>query len=500
MQLQNLSREQKKQLVVLLEEKERRAQKFRYKKMFEMLYPWQSTEFIGATAHYSAVCLCAANRIGKTFTGTYVDAIHLMGDYPEDWTGYKFTKAPLVWCLGYSGEKTRDLLQSEIFGRYSENSFTGGLIPPELIVDWKSMSGTPGAMREVRVKHKSGGVAVCQFWSYSQGQHALMGDSVDWYHIDEEPKDQAIYPQVLTRTATGGNIVDGKPEGGRGILTFTPENGRTELVIKFMDDPGKGQVFIQKGWNDAPHLSEDVKEKLLESFPPHQRDMRTKGIPMLGHGRIYDMSEEFITCGSFDIPDHWFVINGMDFGWDHPQAHIQLAFDMDDEIFYVTHAVKMRETTPDNAWGAVKKWANNVPTAWPHDGLNSEKSSGEAQKTAYINAGFKMLPQQATWPPIPNGTGAVKTGGNGVEAGLFEIRNLMQSGKFKVFAGLRDLFDEFNQYHRDDKGKIVKTRDDILDAVRYAYMMKRYAKRYGDIIKPVKKVRPKPIKTVSHWG
>jgi len=58
----------------------------------------------------------------------------------------------------------------------------------------------------------------------------------------------------------------------------------------------------------------------------------------------------------------------------------------------------------------------------------------------------------------------------------------MRKGKFKVFSGLRDVFDEILQYHRDDKGKIVKVRDDLLDAIRYAYMMKREAIPYGDIM------------------
>ena len=57
----------------------------------------------------------------------------------------------------------------------------------------------------------------------------------------------------------------------------------------------------------------------------------------------------------------------------------------------------------------------------------------------------------------------------------------MLSGRFKVFAGLRDLFDEFLQYHRKPDGQISKVRDDILDAVRYAYMMRRHAIAYGDI-------------------
>lgn len=467
MLLSEMSQQDKIQLITLLEERERRAKKFRYKKVFEILYGWQR-EFISKTAEYSEVCLCAANRIGKTFTGTYIDAIHAMGEYPDDWDGHKFDHAPLIWCLGYSGEKTRDLLQKEIFGNKTDDGFEGGLIPPELIIGWESMTGTPGAMRTVRVKHKSGGTSTVQFWSYSQGQHALMGDSVDWFHIDEEPKDQAIHPQVLTRTATGD-----RGRGGRGILTFTPENGRTDLVIKFMDDPGKGQVFMQKGWDDAPHLSESVKEKLLSSFPSHQRDMRTKGVPMLGHGRIYDLSEEFITCDPFDIPDHWLVIGGMDFGYDHPQAQIKMVIDNDSDVIYITNTWKREKVSANDAWGACKAWQKDVPIAWPHDGLMHEKGRDDAkqQKDHYRDAGFNMLGSRATW----DGTS------NSVEQGIYEIRERMQSGTIKVFRGCRDFFDEFNQYHRDDKGKIVKVRDDILDSVRYAYMMRRYAKPFGDI-------------------
>jgi len=461
-----MARADKVNLLAMLSEKVRRSEVYRYKKMYNTLYGWQK-EFITLTKEFGAVCLCAANRIGKTYTGTYIDSIHLMGDYPEEWKGHKFDKPILAWLLGYSGEKTRDLLQQELFGRISQGKLTGGLIPPELIVDYKSMSGTSGALREVRVKHSSGGISTCQFWSYSQGQHALMGDSVDWYHVDEEPRDQSIYPQILTRTATGD-----QGKGGRGILTFTPENGRTELVIKFMDEPGKSQYFMQKGWDDAPHLSEDIKESLLDSFPVHQRDMRTKGTPMLGHGRIYDLSESFITCDSFEIPKHFYVINGVDFGWDHPQSHVQLVWDRDQGIFYVTRALKMRQTSPAEAWGSVKQWAKGIPTSWPLDGLQTEKGSGKQQKEYYEEAGFEMLYERATW----------EDGSNGVEAGLYEIRDLMRKGKFKIFSGLRDVFDEILQYHRDDKGKIVKVRDDLLDAIRYAYMMKRESIPYGDIM------------------
>lgn len=460
-----LSRSEQEQLYALLVEQQRRDHVNRYRKFFTRLYDWQK-EFIESTRDFSQVALIAANRIGKTWTGTYMDACHAMGEYPDDWPGHKFDHAPLIWCLGYSGEKTRDLLQAAIVGRKDGDQFIGGLIPMEKIAGYESMSGTPNALRTCFVRHSSGELSRIQFWSYSQGQHALMGDGVDWFHIDEEPEDQEIYPQVLARTATGD-----KGRGGRGILTLTPENGRTELVIGFMDNPGPGQKYMQKGWDDAPHLTDKTKAELLAAFPSHQRDMRTKGVPMLGHGRIYDMAEEDITCPSFEIPSHWFVIDGMDFGWDHPQAQVQLVEDRDNGMFYVTRAWKQRLAKPSDAWSSTKSWSENAPTAWPADGLMHEKGSAKQQKSYYEEEGFNMLPEHAQWPD----------GGNGVEAGLNEIRNHMLNGKFKVFAGLRAFFDEFLQYHRDANGNIAKVHDDVLDAVRYAYMMRRYAINYGDL-------------------
>lgn len=433
---------------------------------YHTFYDWQ-LDFATATASHYESCLCAANQIGKTYTGTTLDAMHLLGDYPEDYNGHRFDFPPMCWGLGYSMEKTRDLLQTALFGAYRNGGFEGGLVPADKIVSHESAQGTANAMRTVRVQHKHG-IATMQFWSYSQGQHAIMGDVVDWVHVDEEPKDQSIRPQVLTRTANGD-----RGKGGRVIYTFTPENGRTELVIKFMDEPTPDQFFMMKGWDDAPHMTPEKRERMAALYPEHQRDMRTKGIPMLGHGRIYDLSDEFVTCDPVDIPDHWFVINGMDFGWDHPQAHIQLVEDRDNEMIYATHAWKSPKVSANDAWGAVKAWNEGIPVAWPHDGLQNEKGRDDAvqQKVHYENAGFQMLAAHATWPE----------GGNSVESGLYAINDLMRKGKFKIFRGLAPLMDEFRQYHRDDKGRIVKSRDDLLDAMRYAFMMRRHAVRVGDV-------------------
>ena len=52
----------------------------------------------------------------------------------------------------------------------------------------------------------------------------------------------------------------------------------------------------------------------------------------------------------------------------------------------------------------------------------------------------------------------------------------MQTGRWKVFSTCQAWMEEFRLYHRSD-GKIVKERDDVISASRYALMMKRYAEQ-----------------------
>ncbi|ENX6536315.1 terminase, partial [Shigella flexneri] len=146
-----------------------------------------------------------------------------------------------------------------------------------------------------------------------------------------------------------------------------------------------------------------------------------------------------------------------------------------------------KEKTAVQAWGAVKSWAHKVPTAWPHDGNQHEKGGGEQLKGQYADAGFMMLQEHATWPD----------GGNAVEPGITELRDMMLDGRFKVFNTCEPFFEEFRLYHRDENGKIVKLNDDVLSAVRYAYMMRRFAKMMRDIKKPKEKKIPAPIRPIA---
>ena len=153
---------------------------------------------------------------------------------------------------------------------------------------------------------------------------------------------------------------------------------------------------------------------------------------------------------------------------DHPAAAARLVWDKEADCIYLTHTHRAREQTPVLFAPAIKAWGEWIPIAWPHDGLQHDKGSGEQLAEQYRATGLNMLEERATF----------EDGGNGVEAGVLDMLERMQTGRFKVFRHLTDFFEEFRLYHRKD-GKIVKEMDDLICAARYAVMMKRFA-----IIKP----------------
>lgn len=221
---------------------------------------------------------------------------------------------------------------------------------------------------------------------------------------------------------------------------------------------------IQATWDDVPHLTAEQKAKMWADTPLHMRDARAKGIPVLGSGRVFPIEESSITCAPFQVPHYMPQIVGIDFGWDHPFGAARLAWDRDNDIVYVTAVYRQREATPVIHAAAIKGWGDWLPVAWPHDGLQHDKGSGKTLASQYREQGLDMLPGHAQW----------EDGGYGFEAGISDMLQRMQTGKWKVFSTCGEWFEEFRLFHRE-KGLVVKERDDTLSASRVALMALRFA-------------------------
>jgi len=224
------------------------------------------------------------------------------------------------------------------------------------------------------------------------------------------------------------------------------------------------RAVVRMTLDDAEHYTPEQRAAVAAAYPEHEREARVKGWPAMGSGRVFPVSEAQVVCAPFAVPRHWPQIVGVDFGWDHPFAAVNLAWDRDADCAYVVREYAVREETPVVHAAAVRAWGDWIPCAWPHDGLQHDKGSGEALKAQYRTQGLNMLAERARFVD----------GGSGLEAGVLEMLDRMKTGRWKVFETCGGWLGEFRLYHRKE-GLIVKARDDRLSASRYALMMLRHA-------------------------
>ncbi len=285
--------------------------------------------------------------------------------------------------------------------------------------------------------------------------------------LDEEPPPD-VYSEGLTRTNAGDN-----GRGGIAYITFTPLQGMTDVVSHFYPEPDiPSRHLTHMTLDDVGHYTEERKAEVIAAYPPHERDARAMGIPMLGSGRVFPIEEEAILTDPFPLPDHFAQLAGIDFGWDHPFAAVRLAWDRENDTIFIVDTYRRREATPPIHASAIRKWGD-LPVAWPHDGHQHDRSSGEPLSMLYRHEGLRMLPEHATFI----------RGGYSLEAGVMDMLTRMQTGRFKVFSTLADWFGEFRLYHRKD-GKIVKKNDDLLSATRQAVMALRFARPKERLLAP----------------
>lgn len=424
-------------------------------------YPKQ-VEFHNAGTDYAERLLGAGNQLGKTLAGSMECAFHATGNYPDWWKGRRFDKPTVQWVCGVSGEVIRDTTQRLLLGRIQDIETVGtGSIPRDSIVHMQRAMGVPFLLDHVKVKHKTGKHSLVFFKSYEKGRAKFQGETIDHIWFDEEPPEE-IYTEGTTRTNKGQN-------GRSSMMTFTPLLGMTNLAFGFYKNPGKYRHLTMMSIMDVTHYTDAEKEQIIESYPEHEREARVEGIPMIGSGAIFPVADSKLRVDPFPIPRHWARVNGLDFGYDHPQGAIELVWDRDTDTVYVTKEYRQRETTPAIAAITLRPWGK-YPWAWPHDGHQHDKGSGLQLAGQYRSEGLEMHKEHSTHVE----------GGFGTEAGVSEMLERMQSQRFKVFSTCTQWFEEKQLYHRKD-GKIVKLRDDLMSASRMAIMMLRIAETENEI-------------------
>lgn len=211
------------------------------------------------------------------------------------------------------------------------------------------------------------------------------------------------------------------------------------------------RFVIGATFDDAPHLTEEAKRDMLASIPAYQLDARARGIPKLGAGAIYPLAEEEVSCAPFEIPPTWAHGGGMDVGWNRT-AGMWFARDPKSgvEYGYAEYYQGMKEPLLHaEAWRAHGLW---IPIRI------DPAAKGRAQKD-----GTQLIEDYRALK-IP-----LEPAINAVESGILAVFNKLSTGKLKIFKTCRNFFAEYRMYQRDEKGHIKKTKDHLMDALRYAH-------------------------------
>lgn len=403
----------------------------------------------------SATCrerlFLAGNRVGKTFGGAHEGAMHLTGIYPAWWEGRRFKDPVDGWAASDTSETTRDILQKEYIG-IPDKGVLGAIHPSLIIGNPSARRGVASAVDTVLIKHSSGGVSQLGFKSFDQGRAKFQGTRRHFIHLDEEPP-QDVYDECFMRTAD----TDGS---GSGIIlmTMTPLGGLTPLISTYTEgmisgEVKDGRVFLQAGWEDNPHLSENERIELAKRFAsrPHELEARMKGVPSIGSGMIYPVSETSITCEPFEIPKTWKRCVGLDFGWTNPTAAVWLAHDKDTDIVYVYSVYRQAELSAQTHANNILARGRWIPAVGDPSGQQKDKADGVALADQYAKHGLYF-----------------SIADNSVESGIQAVLERLQTGRLKVFSTCAEWFGEWRSYARDEKGKVKKTNDHLMDAMRYA--------------------------------
>ena len=428
--------------------------------------------------HAVEKCLRAGNQLGKSSAGGAQMAMDACCIYFDWYKGHRFDKPVAIerpfeflgWAACTTSAATRDGVQAKLLGDIRQADGLGtGMIPLDNIVGRPTMArGISDFVDTITLRRETGGRALIRLKTYEMDRRAFQGEPCDEVWLDEDVSrdNDAIYGEVLARLVA---------TRGRCFLTMTPLLGQSPIRKRFKERLGKGCEEVLMGLDDALHIPKDQHAEILARYNENERATRAYGADMQGEGAVFTIPVEDIkyTQALSEFP-YWFRwIWGSDFSHGgmsasaHPFAAVLLCHDIQADIVYVVHAVRMHRALPALHVQAIKQHAAwDAPFAFPHDGnRGADLATGATFRDVYRKLGLNMRPQHATF----------KDGSIALEAGIAEMESRFATGRLKIASHLGEVLDEYINYHRVN-GLIHKVDDDLLSAIRVGLMDLRYAK------------------------
>jgi phage terminase large subunit-like protein len=423
--------------------------------------------------------LRAGNQLGKTTAAGAQLTMDALARYPDWYSGRKFLTPPAIerpykfigWAGCTTSTATRDGIQTKLLGDVRQEGGLGtGMIPLDALVGRPTMArGIADFVDTITVRRDTGGTGIIRLKTFEMGREAWQGEPVDEIWIDEDPGDDEVYSEGIARlTTTDGQI----------IVSMTPVIGLTPVRKRFKQKmPGTAEMLMtidDAAVSRGGHIADERIPLIVAGYKETDRQTRAYGADMQGEGAVFVTPVEQIrhTRDPATFPTYWPWMWGFDFRHSgslttgHPFAAVLGAWDRDNDVIYIVHAVRMLGLASTHVASMKQHPMWEAPVAWPHDGgRGGSVIDGATVAQEYKKLKMNMRPTHATLPE----------GGFNFEAGLRLMETRLAGGRLKVAAHLAEWCDEYQGYHRKD-GLVVKIDDDLMSATRQLVMDIRFAR------------------------
>ena len=415
--------------------------------------------------------ILAANRIGKTVSTCYETAMHLTGEYPDWWTGKRFSGAITAMVAGEGWQQVAMVLQQELLGtqdvKITENIGTGAI--PRSAVIFETMRNDGANCLGCEIKHRSGGKSYLVFANYTQEVRQMQGFKLNLAVFDEQPPDD-FFSEIVTRTAT---------TQGQVLCSFTPLKGLNGLVSKFWNNE-EGYNHIRVSWDDVPEydpwgepfLLNETRLQLERDYLPHERDARRNGRPVMGKGAVFQIRNwPTYKTGDYDFRNSTGIerIIALDLGLVNDKTVISLMYwDPNEREAWLHTQIVVKGVEEANPMNYINHLMRpevfGTPIVLPADAGTQGRYTMSSQSIRELFEEYELNvhPDAIMNPPDDQGRRT-----NHKSFGINVMRQMLELGTLHVNENCVEFLREAQNYYVDPKGRFSDP-DDCIDSCRYA--------------------------------
>jgi phage terminase large subunit-like protein len=312
--LTELSKQEKVELLELMDERERR------RKANPIKYAQQHDKQKQATASMAAIrALFWGNRVGKTEWGGQETSRYAIAEHP-----FRELKPPYeIWAACPSFDVQEHTTQKKLLS----------YIPESAIEHTEYLRG-----RIIKKLTLKGGITIL-FKSYEQGREKFQGAGVRLVWFDEEPP-KDIWEECFVRVEAGQQLDV--------LLTMTAVKGMTWVYDEIYLNTSNPDLYVSEaGWDDNPFLTLKQKEQMARGLSASALKVRREGKFVKRVGLVCAWWDRTVHLRHYDSLDRsWTWYEVLDGGFSDPAAWLLLGVDGDNNV-HVVSGFRKRQLTKE---------------------------------------------------------------------------------------------------------------------------------------------------------